>query len=163
MIGREDVLAQLAEMGVCYEEIAHEAVYTMAEMENEQIDRLGMVCKNLFLKDDKGRQHYLVVLAQGKSADLKALAKQLGSRPLGFASEERLYKYLGLRKGEVTSLGILNDDERAVTVVLDRSLREQPKLGVHPNDNHFTIWLSYEDLCRVIENHGNPLLLEDFA
>ena len=39
MIGREDVLAQLAEMGVCYEEIAHEAVYTMAEMENEQIDR----------------------------------------------------------------------------------------------------------------------------
>lgn len=163
MMDREAVAAYLTQMGVSYEEVQHKAVYTMAEMEQEGIDRLGMVCKNLFLKDDKGRQHFLVVLAQDKSADLKALAKQLGSRPLGFASEERLYKYLGLQKGEVTPLGILNDEERAVTVVLDRSLQEQPKLGVHPNDNHYTIWLSCAALCQVIENHGNPLIWADFA
>lgn len=163
MMDRPAVLARLAELGISYEERQHEAVYSMAEMEAAAIDCLGPVCKNLFLKDDKGRQHFLVVLAEDKRADLKALAVQLGSRPLGFASEERLYKYLGLHKGEVTPLGILNDAERAVTVVLDRSLEGQPKIGAHPNDNRFTLWLSYEALCQVIQQHGNKILLADFA
>ena len=159
---REAVHMLLAELGIAYEETQHEAVYSMAEMEAAAIDRLGPVCKNLFLKDDKGAQHFLVVLSQGKSADFKALAKQLGVRPLGMASEERLQRYLGLNLGEVTPLGILNDEERAVTVVLDRALVNQSKLGVHPNDNHFTLWLSFDDLCRVIKGHGNPLILADF-
>ena len=162
MMDREAVHLLLSDLGISYQEIQHEAVYTMREMARIQVDRFGPVCKNLFLRDDKGRQHFLVVLAQGKSADLKALAGKLGSRPLGFASEERLYKYLGLKKGEVTPFGILNDEERAVTVVLDRALAGQRKLGVHPNDNHYTLWLSFEDLCRVVSGHGNSLILADF-
>lgn len=62
----------------------------------------GSVCKNLFLRDAKGRQHFLVVLPGDRQADLGALAAALGSSKLSFASEERLMKHLGLTKGSVT-------------------------------------------------------------
>lgn len=161
MMEREAVCQLLDDMGISYHLVEHQAVYSMAQMEKVQIDTYGPVCKNLFLKDAKGQAHFLVALSQHKSADLKRLAAQLGCKSLSFASEERLRKYLNLGKGEVTVLGILNDEERAVTVVLDQTLQGQERLGFHPNDNRVTIWLSFDELCQVIEQHGNRIVLVD--
>ena len=66
--------------------------------------------KNLFLRDDKKRHYYLVVVKKDKAVDLKGLRALLGSRPLSFASEQDLSRCLGLPKGAVTPLGILNDE-----------------------------------------------------
>lgn len=76
--------------------------------------------KNLFLRDAKGKRHFLVVLDKDKRADLKALQEQLSCSKLSFASEERLKKHLGLSRGSVTPLGILNDAQGMVELVFDR-------------------------------------------
>ena len=80
---------------------------------------------------------------------------------LSFASEERLKRFLGLEKGAVTPLGVLNDEERAVEVVFDRELAGLPSLGVHPNRNTATVFLAFADLEALVRAHGNPVSLVD--
>lgn len=92
-----------------------------------------------------------------RAPTLRALAAQLESSKLSFASAERLEKYLGLKQGEVTPLGVLNDADAAVEVVFDRGLERFPCLGVHPNDNTATVWLSLADILRVVEGNGNEI------
>lgn len=157
MTEREKVFARLEELGVSYEVTEHPAVFTIGEMDALGLTAKGEVCKNLFLRDAKGRRHFLVVVPGEARADLRALAEQLESSKLSFASAERLEKYLGLKQGEVTPLGVLNDADAAVEVVFDRGLERFPCLGVHPNDNTATVWLSLADILRVVEGNGNEI------
>ena len=157
MTEREKVFARLEELGVSYEVTEHPAVFTIGEMDALGLTAKGEVCKNLFLRDAKGRRHFLVVVPGEARADLRALAAQLESSKLSFASAERLEKYLGLKPGEVTPLGVLNDADAAVEVVFDRGLERFPCLGVHPNDNTATVWLSLADILRVVEGNGNEI------
>ncbi len=157
MTEREKVFARLEELGVSYEVTEHPAVFTIGEMDALGLTAKGEVCKNLFLRDAKGRRHFLVVVPGEARADLRALAAQLESSKLSFASAERLEKYLGLKQGEVTPLGVLNDADAAVEVVFDRGLERFPSLGVHPNDNTATVWLSLADILRVVEGNGNEI------
>ena len=157
MTEREKVFARLEELGVSYEVTEHPAVFTRGELEALGLTAKGEVCKNLFLRDAKGRRHFLVVVPGEARADLRALAAQLESSKLSFASAERLEKYLGLKQGEVTPLGVLNDADAAVEVVFDRGLERFPCLGVHPNDNTATVWLSLADILRVVEGNGNEI------
>lgn len=76
---------------------------------------------------------------------------------LSFASEDRLKRFLGLEKGAVTPLGILNDEARAVEVLFDRDLAGLPSLGVHPNRNTATVFLAFSDLESLIRSHGNSV------
>ena len=154
---REKVWPALDRLNISYELTEHPAVFTIEEMENLTIPLQGEICKNLFLRDDKGRRHFLVVLKKDKQADLALLGQRLGSSRLGFASAERLNKYLGLTKGEVTPMGILNDKKHEVEVVVDADLEDCPRLGVHPNDNTATVWLSFADLIRLIKDCQNHL------
>lgn len=154
---REQVFSSLHELEIPFEVTEHTAVYSIADMEEQGLLSQGTVCKNLFVRDNKGRQHFLVVAREDRPIDLKVLAQQLDSTKLSFASAERLEKYLGVTTGAVSPLGILNDKEHAVIVVLDASLRGEPRLGAHPNDNTATVWLSFEGLQKWIEAQGNEL------
>ena len=155
---REKVFRKLAELGIRYEKIEHEAAFTVEDMERIGFDEKVTVCKNLFVRDQKKKAtHWLVVLHKDKRADLDKLAEQLGTKHLSFASGERLKKYLGLSQGEVTPLGVVNDAERAVIVVFDRDLAGMEHLGVHPNDNTATLIMSFEDIRKVVEKNGNPI------
>ncbi len=159
---REKVFKELDRLGICYQVIEHPAVYTINEMEALEIFQDNpWIVKNLFLRDGGGKRHFLITLSMDKRVDLKELRRQLGTSGLSFASEERLMKYLELTKGSVTPLGILNDKELKVEVVFDSSLVGREKIGVHPNDNTATVMLSYEDLERVIKEHGNDLHIID--
>ena len=151
MTEREKVFARLEELGIPCEVTEHPAVFTIDEMDSLGITAKGEVCKNLFLRDAKGKRHFLVVVPG------ETRAEQLESSKLSFASAERLEKYLGLRQGEVTPLGVLNDADAAVEVVFDRGLEKFPRLGVHPNDNTATVWLSLADILRVVEENGNEI------
>lgn len=161
MENQEGIYKKLEEMGIAYEVEHHRAVFTIEEMEALALPFQEDVVKNLFLRDDKGKEYYLVVLKKDKKSDLKVLRHAIGSRPLSFASEERLEKVMKLSKGEVTPLGILNDEEGKVIVVFDRDLCEKEKIAVHPNDNRATLWLRFTDLVRIIEENGNRVLFAE--
>lgn len=154
--GREQVLELLRELNIPYQMVAHAAVYTIDEMERLHLPQAEWVAKNLFLRDDKKRNYYLLSLREEKRVDLKALRTTLGSRPLTFASEGDLEAILGLKKGAVTPFGVLNDEARRVQVLLDRDFQGR-QMGVHPNENTATVWLATEDLLRVIRCHGNDV------
>ena len=152
------VLAKLDELGVSYELDVHEPVYTIDAMAIPGLDKKGEAVKNLFLRDAKGKRHFLVVLPGGRQGNLKAIRARLWSTALSFGSEERLMRCLRLSKGAVSPLGVLNDADRTVDVVFDWILVGAP-LGVHPNDNTATVWISYEGLRKVVEHCGNTIHL----
>ena len=154
---KQKVYDKLNSMGIKYEIINHPAVYTIDEMDNLGISEKAEVCKNLFVRDAKGKKHYLIVLCKDKKANLADLAEQIGSTKLSFASDERLDKYLGLKKGAVSPLGIINNITKDVTTVFDKDLVEKKNLGVHPNDNTATVVMTFDDLNRVITENGNAV------
>ena len=85
-MGKNEVLQYLDEQGVSYQKVEHEPVFTMEGMEQLNLPFAAEVVKNLFLRDDKRRAYYLVVMPEDKPANLKALRATLESRPLRFAS-----------------------------------------------------------------------------
>ncbi|WMI80227.1 prolyl-tRNA synthetase associated domain-containing protein [Anaerotignum sp. MB30-C6] len=157
MYNKEEVRKLLDKKGIAYEWVDHEAAYTIDDMVRLGLDTDLDVAKNLFLRDGKGANHYLIVLRADKKVDLKTFGKTLGLTRLSFASEERLEKYLGLKKGAVTPLGILNDTERSVKVFFDKDFVGVDRIGVHPNDNTASIYLAPKDVFDIIKEHGNEL------
>ena len=154
---KEKVLKKLDELNIHYKLIDHPAVYTIDTMDELHLNKNGHIVKNLFLKNSNGKKHYLVVLKGDKKADLKSIKSQINSTALSFASEERLEKHLGLSKGSVTPLGIINDEEHLVNIVLDEDLKNQEIIGVHPNVNTSTVFISYNDLIKFINSFGNEI------
>ncbi len=154
---KENILSKLDELNIPYEIINHPPVYTIEEMEDFNLNKKGHIVKNLFLKNSNGKKHYLVVLKGDKKADLKSIRSQINSTALSFASEERLEKHLGLLKGAVTPLGIINDYDHSVNVVLDEDLKNEKIIGVHPNVNTATVFITFDDLLKFINTFGNEI------
>ena len=155
---RAETLAWLDGLGINYRLATHPAVHTIQAMEELGLEGSEWVVKNLFLRDDKKRQYFLVSLQKDKSANLKTLRALLESRPLSFASEADLDAKLGLPPGAVTPLGVLADESRSVTLVLDEDIRAFPVVAVHPNDNTATVFLTPQDLERAVAAGGCPLI-----
>ena len=159
---KQKVYEALEHMQIQYEVYEHPAAHTIEEIDALEIFQdKPWVAKNLFLRDEKGRRHFLIVMDKDKQADLKYIRDQLGTSRLSFASEERLMKHLTLTKGSVTPLGILNDESLAVELAFDKDLVGREMIGVHPNDNTATVFLSYDDLSKFIESHGNQIHIID--
>lgn len=114
-------------------------------------------CKNLFLRNKKGDRHYLVVAEHTTPVDIASVAARVGDVRLSFASPERLMTHLGLTPGAVSPFGLLNDHDKAVRVVLDRRLRDAPRVGFHPNVNTATLVVSMADFERFLTACGNPV------
>lgn len=142
-------------LGIKYVRYEHKPVYTVNEAKKLDKTILGVKCKNLFLKNLKGDTHYIVILDENKRADLKLIAKQIGSTRLSFASEDKLYKYLKLTPGSVTPFGIINDINREVIILIDKDLINAKLVNFHPNVNTATIGISYIDLEKFIRWHEN--------
>lgn len=160
MLDKKATYALLDSLGFVYEQYEHSAVYTIEEMDALELPHKEQVVKNLFLRDDKKRNYYLVTLPGHMTANLKSLSERIPSRKLSFASEDDLRRLLMLEKGHVTPLGVLNNTEKNVTVVFDRSLQGQ-QIGIHPMENTATVFLAFEDVQKIIERHGNPIVLCD--
>jgi len=149
------VLARLAALGIPFERHEHPPVPTVEDAERYWAGIDATHCKNLFLRNQKGDRHYLVVLRHSKKADLRAVADQIGDGKLSFASPERLMKYLGLTPGSVSPFGLIHDRDRAVRVVLDRDLASAERLSFHPNINTVTLVVSASDFTRFLQESGN--------
>ena len=157
-MNKTELLNYLSNLQIQYTMVEHEAAKTIEEIERFYLPNAEYIVKNLFLRDDKKRNYYLLVVQKDKAINLKELRTNLGTRPLSFASEDDLLRFLALPKGSVTPLGILNDETHSVQVIMDRDVFSYPLVGVHPNENTATVWLSPNDLKRIIEEHGNQFL-----
>ncbi len=146
----------LTDHGVEYEVTEHIAVYNMEELNAVRLPYPDRDAKNLFVRDDKKRNYYLITVKGDKRVDLKEFQQRFGTRKLSFASPDDLMAIMGLIPGAVTPLGLLNDSERKVSLYLDEAFLGG-LVGVHPNDNTATVWMKAEDLIRLIREHGNTV------
>lgn len=153
-MNKTETYQYLTEYNIVYEVSEHKAVFNMEEAESLDLPYPECDAKNLFIRDDKKRNYYLITVKGDKRVDLKEFRKQHGLRALSFASPEELSAVMGLIPGAVTPLGILNDVERRVHFYLDKSFIGG-KIGVHPNDNTATIWVQADELMDLIKKHGN--------
>lgn len=153
-----EIYEYLAGRNIWHEITEHKAVYNMAELSGIDVPYPEADAKNLFVRDDKKRDFYLITVKGHKRVDLKEFRKNHHTRALSFASGDELRSMMNLAAGSVTPLGILNDTEVRVKVFIDRDFLEPPNLiGVHPNDNTATVWLKTDDLISIIREHGNPV------
>lgn len=153
MYGKKEIYALLDEKGIGYEAIEHEAVYNIEEADALELPHREAATKNLFIKDDKKRNYYVVVIPSEERLDLKALRDKLQSRSLKFANESELMDILGLIPGQVTPFGALNDTEHKAKVVIDEYFREG-LMDAHPNDNTATMILKTADVKALLESFG---------
>lgn len=153
----ETVVTRLRELGIAFTRHEHPPVATVEEASAHWAGIDATHCKNLFLRNQKGNRHYLVVLTASKKADLKAVADQIGDGKLSFASPERLMTHLGLTPGSVSPFGLINDREHAVRVALDRDFQQATRLAFHPNINTLTLTIAAADFKKFLDACGNPV------
>ena len=136
----------MSALNIPFERIDHEAAMTMEDCQCVE-DALGVqACKNLFLRNTQKTRFYLLLLPGDKKFRTKDLSKQLGIARLSFAEEEFMEKYLGIRPGSVTVMGLMNDNEKQVTLLVDRDVYAQEYMGCHPCANTSSIKVKTQDI-----------------
>ena len=151
----------LDEHRIVYERYDHEAVYTCEQADALDIPGAAAKTKNLFLRDRRGRRHFLVTVGADKAVDIKALELLVGAKGLSFASPQRLGEYLGLTPGSVTILGVINDVHNAVEVVIDEDLWRMDSMQCHPLVNTSTLVIARDDIKRFLDSTGHEVCIMD--
>lgn len=157
-MNKQEIYDFIKNKSIWYEITEHKAVFNMDELSEIEIPYPEYDAKNLFVRDDKKRNYYLITVKGNKRVDLKEFRNNNNTRPLSFASEQDLMSIMNLIAGSVTPLGLLNDNELKVIFYLDKDfLNGKQIIGVHPNDNTATLWLKVPDLIDIIKEHGNQV------
>lgn len=140
----------LDSLGVSYQRIDHEAAMTMEAC--EEIDRTleAMICKNLLLCNRQETQFYLLMLPGDKVFKTKNLSAQIGSSRLSFAKAEYMGKYLDITPGSLSVLGLMNDKDRMVRLLIDEDVLTGEYIGCHPCINTSSLRLRTKDLVEKI-------------
>ena len=146
----------LDKLSVTYQRVDHEAAMTMEAC--EEIDRtLGddtAICKNLFLCNRQETNFYLLLMPGDKPFKTKDLSAQIGSARLSFAKPEYMEKYLDITPGSVSVLGLMNDHEKKVQLLIDEDVLKDPYFGCHPCINTSSLRLKTKDIFNT-DNRRN--------
>jgi Ala-tRNA(Pro) deacylase len=138
-----------------YERFDHPPVYTVEDVNRLLPDVPAASIKNLFLRDGKGKRHFLVVMPGEKRLDIKALGKKSGIGRMSFGSKDRLQRFLGVTPGAVTLLAVINDPEGAVEVLIDETLwKTAPAFQFHPMVNTSTLVFSRQSVEQFLNATG---------
>jgi Ala-tRNA(Pro) deacylase len=160
LTAEDRLFADLAALGIAYQLVEHEAVFTVEESARLDREIPGAHTKNLFLKDAGGRFWLITVPAEIR-VDLKKLPQAIESKRLSFGSADDMTRLLGISPGSVTPLAAINDHRRLVTIVIEASLSEAKQVNVHPLRNDATIGLKPDDLSRLLGHWDHaPVLAE---
>ena len=152
-MNKQETYQYLKDHNIPFEITEHRAVYNMEELDSIDLPYPEGDAKNLFVRDDKKRNYYLITVKGDKRVNLKDFRKAHGLRPLSFASPEDLKKYMDLTPGTVTPLGLLNVEEAPITMYLDAEFKDSI-IGIHPNENTATVWLQGDDLVALLRENG---------
>ncbi len=152
---RKRVFDVLAGLGIEYEVFEHPPLNTIEMALEYWKDIEATHCKNLFFRNHKGNQHYLVIIKDTTPFNVTSLEKKLRQGKLTFGSEKRLIKYLDVLPGSVSPFGLINDTAKHVIVFLDEQLKNSQKISFHPNDNTASLVLSFSDFIKYLNHQGN--------
>jgi len=152
-----DFLAFMDASHVAYQRLEHPAVFTCAEADLYHAGIEAVSTKNLFLCDKKGRRFFLAVTSCEKTIKLENLSSQLNSPHLRFGSEENLMRLLGVARGSVTMMGLINDTEHQVELWVDAEIWRGKDYLCHPLVNTATLVLSKNELERFLGLTGHKL------
>ena len=153
----------LDRLKIPFERIDHEAAFTMeACVEIDQALYPAVICKNLFLCNRQKTQFYLLMIREDKMFKTKDISKQLGISRLSFAPEEFMIEYLKITPGSVSVLGLMNDTENHVQLLIDRDVLQEEYLGCHPCINTSSIRFKTAYLAEKIlpEIHHNYITVD---
>ena len=146
----ERVYDLLERLDVPFERVDHDAVGTIEGC--AEIEKLLdiEICKNLFLRNSKGDQYYLLMLPGGKHLVTKDLAKKIGSTRLSFGTPEKMEEYLDITPGSVSVLGLMNDHENNIQFLVDNDIKKWEYFGCHPCINTSSLKIKTTDLFSKI-------------
>jgi len=155
IVTESDFLQFLDNNQFVYQRLEHPAVFTCDEAEEYHAGIEAVSTKNLFLCDKKKRHFFLVVTSCQKTVRLDGLSAYLGVSHLRFASEENLGKMLGVGRGSVTMMGLVNDSEHRVELWIDNEIWKGEHFLCHPLVNTATLVLSKPELERFLTLTGH--------
>lgn len=140
----------LDKLNIEYERIDHEAAMTM-DVCAEIDEALGaMICKNLFLCNRQETSFYLLMIPGDKKFKTKDLSAQIGSSRLSFAKETYMEEFLDITPGSVSVLGLMNDREHRVQLLVDRDVLKGDYIGCHPCINTSSLRIRQKDMWEKI-------------
>lgn len=122
----------LDSLGISYQRTDHEATDTMEECNKIDVVLGVVICKNLFLCNKQATKFYLLMMPGDKVFKTKEVSHQIGSSRLSFASPEDMVKHLGLEPGSVSIMGLMNDLDDSVQLLIDEDVLKDEYLGCHP-------------------------------
>ena len=142
----------LDELDIEYWRIDHEVAQTMEDC--EEVDRIldAVICKNLFLCNRQKTKFYLLMMPGDKAFKTKELSAQIQSARLSFAPEEYMEKFLDITPGSVSVMGLMNDTENQVQLLVDADVLEGEYLGCHPCINTSSLKLRTRDVFTTYLN-----------
>lgn len=135
---------------ISYQRIDHEAAMTMEACVEIDAALQATMCKNLFLCNRQETQFYLLLMPGDKKFKTKDVSAQLGVARLSFANEKYMEEYLDITPGSVSVLGLMNDHDGKVQLVIDKELLQGEEIGCHPCVNTSSIKVGMKDLMEVI-------------
>ena len=142
----------LDSLGVEYERIDHEAAFTMEACEKIDEALEAVVCKNLFLCNRQKTMFYLLMMPGDKPFKTKELSAQIGSARLSFADEAFMEEFLDITPGSVSIMGLMNDKENRVRLLVDEDVLKGEYLGCHPCINTSTVRMQTSDVFDKLTN-----------
>ncbi|MBQ3089694.1 MAG: prolyl-tRNA synthetase associated domain-containing protein [Oscillospiraceae bacterium] len=154
-----DLLDSLA---ISYQRIDHAETMTMEACAAVDQALEATICKNLFLCNRQKTRFYLLMLPGDKVFQTKELSRQIGSSRLSFAGEEPMLRYLDITPGSLSVLGLMNDRDHQVQLVIDRPVLEGEYIGCHPCINTSSLRFPTRDLLEKLIpalNH-RPLIVD---
>ncbi len=149
-------------LGIEYERVDHDAAATIADCELVDSELGTRMCKNLFLCNSGKTNFYLLLMPGEKRFKTKEVSHALGISRLSFAPDEYLEELLGLRPGAVTVLGLMNDREKRVKLLIDKDILFEEYLGCHPCVNTSSLKIKMSDIIEIFLPHTghNPTAIE---
>ncbi len=140
----------LDSLGVSYQRIDHPAAMTMEECED--IDRIldATICKNLFLCNRQETAFYLLMIPGDKTFKTKDISAQIGSARLSFGKPEFMEQFLDITPGSVSVMGLMNDKENRVQLLIDEDVLKGEYIGCHPCINTSSLRIKTKDMAEKI-------------
>lgn len=155
---KQYVYNELDKMNIDYSVIKHKAIFSEKDTNFDDFENNITIGKNLFLRNDKKKKYYLVIMPLTKKVNLQCLADKLNEKRFSFANENELDEYLKISPGSVSYLNVitakeLNGGFKEVIYIVDKELMSATKIGFHPSDNTATVVTLPDNIINVLERY----------
>ena len=152
----------LEKLNIAYRKVEHPEAGSMEDLAQAEKQLGAVICKNLFLCNRQKTVFYLLLIPGGKRFKTSVVSKLIGSSRLSFGEPDKLYELLGVHPGSVTVLGLMNDKENKVQLVMDKPIHEAENVACHPCISTSTLCFSRQDLLeKLIPAMGHSPIVVD--